>query len=161
MKIRPAVRADAEAMRLMYNHYVENTSVTFDMVGRSLEQQEAWIEERSGAFAVLVAVDNGELMGFASISPYKDRPAYRTTVEDSVYVAPGHGRSGIGLLLMKRLIEVASDHGYHSVMARIADASESSVGLHAAVGFTVVGVEREVGRKFGRWLHVTVMQKLL
>ncbi|NNF54616.1 MAG: N-acetyltransferase [Acidimicrobiales bacterium] len=164
--IRLAELADAEAIRQIYNHYVENTKVTFDLVPRSIEQQETWISERAGALAVIVAVEqlaDGDetVLGFASLSPYKDRPAYRTTVEDSVYVAPGHSGKGVGGLLMRHLVKVASDHGYHAMMARIAEGSASSVGVHSAVGFQIVGVEKEVGRKFGQWLDVTVMQKLL
>ncbi len=132
------------------------------MVPRSLEEQEAWLSERSGALAVIVAVDEDDhVVGFASLSPYKPRPAYRTSVENSVYVAPGSERLGVGRTLMARLIDVATDHGYHAMMARIADAHPASVGLHEAVGFELVGIEKEVGRKFNRWLDVAVMQKLL
>jgi phosphinothricin acetyltransferase len=153
---------DAEAIRSIYNHYVTKTTVTFDMVPRSIEEQEAWLSERSGALAVIVAVDESDsVVGFASLSPYKPRPAYRTSVENSVYVAPGSERMGVGRTLMARLIDVATDHGYHAMMARIADAHPASVGLHEAVGFELVGIEKEVGRKFNRWLDVAVMQKLL
>ncbi|MFW2380381.1 MAG: N-acetyltransferase family protein [Acidimicrobiales bacterium] len=159
---RLARLSDAEAIRAIYNHYVTTTTVTFDMVPRSLEQQEAWLSERSGALAVIVAVDvDDRVIGFASLSPYKPRPAYRTSVENSVYVDPGSARQGVGRALMARLIEVANDHGYHAMMARIADANPASVGLHEAVGFELVGIEKEVGRKFNRWLDVAVMQRLL
>ncbi len=160
--VRLARLSDAEAIRTIYNHYVQNSSVTFDMVPRSLEQQEAWLSARSGALAVIVAVDgDDQVMGFASLSPYKDRPAYRTSVENSIYVAPGMERRGVGRTLMSSLIEVATEHGYHSMMARISGPQESSVGLHKAVGFELVGIEKEVGRKFNRWLDVAVMQRLL
>ncbi len=153
---------DAEPIRQIYNHYVEKTTVTFDMIPRSFEQQQAWISERSGALAVVVAVDDDDqVVGFASLSPYKDRPAYRTTVEDSVYVAPGAERHGVGRTLLDHLLELAADHGYHAVMARIADANPASMGLHATLGFELVGIEKEVGRKLGRWLDVAVMQRLL
>ncbi len=160
--VRLARLSDAEAIRTIYNHFVENTTSTFDMVPRSLEQQEAWLSARSGALAVIVAVDADDtVMGFASLSPYKDRPAYRTSVENSVYVAPGLERRGVGRTLMTTLIEVATEHGYHAMMARISEARESSVGLHRSVGFELVGIEKEVGRKFNQWLDVAVMQKLL
>ncbi len=153
---------DAEAIRTIYNHYVQNSTVTFDLVPRSLEDQQAWLAARSGALAVVVAVDSDDVvLGFASLSPYKERPAYRTSVENSIYVAPGAERRGVGRTLMDHLIEVATESGYHAMMARIADAGPASVGLHTAVGFEMVGIEREVGRKFGRWLDVAVMQKLL
>lgn len=162
LDVRLARLSDAEAIRTIYNHFVENTTSTFDMVPRSLEQQEAWLSARSGALAVIVAVDEDDtVMGFASLSPYKDRPAYRTSVENSVYVAPGMERRGVGRTLMTTLIEVATEHGYHAMMARISEGRESSVGLHRSVGFELVGIEKEVGRKFNRWLDVAVMQKLL
>ncbi len=162
IETRLAELADAEAIRTIYNHYVSNTTVTFDMVPRSKQQQETWLAERSGALAVIVAQNEAaEVVGFASLSPYKPRPAYRTSVENSVYVAPGSMRQGVGTLLMQRLIEVAADHGYHAMMARIADANPASMALHEANGFELVGIEREVGRKFNRWLDVAVMQRLL
>jgi L-amino acid N-acyltransferase len=159
MRVRPAILADAEAIRSMYNYEVLHTTATFDLVPRSLEDQEAWLTARSGAFSAMVAEDDdGTVLGFASLSPYKERAAYRTTVENSVYVSrSAHGR-GIGRLLVTEVLDVAEAHGFHAVMARIEASSAASRGLHAACGFALVGIEREVGRKFGRWLDVAVMQ---
>jgi phosphinothricin acetyltransferase len=95
------------------------------------------------------------------LSPYRDRPAYSTTVEDSVYVAPGHQGEGVGRSLLTELVSLATAHGFHSMMARIVGGHEASIALHRSVGFEVVGTEREVGRKFGRWLDVVLMQRLL
>ena len=100
-------------------------------------------------------------MGFASLSPYKERAAYRTTVENSVYVSRDHGGMGIGMALMTHLIDVARDSGFHSMIARIESSSEASRALHRKCGFELVGVEREVGRKFNRWLGTAVMQLML
>ena len=158
--IRPARRDDAEAIRDIYNHEVTHTTATFDLVPRSLAEQEAWLAARTGAFAVVVATDgpSGPVVGFASLSPYKARAAYRTTVEDSIYVRrDAHGR-GIGRTLLTHVVDVAEASGFHSVMARIEASGEASRALHAACGFQLVGIEREVGRKFNRWLSVAVMQ---
>ncbi|MFT7474070.1 MAG: L-amino acid N-acyltransferase YncA [Verrucomicrobiales bacterium] len=121
--------------------------------------------DRSGVHAVLVAeveIDNRkEIAGFASLSPFRSRPAYSTTVESSVYVHDGHRRKGVARLLMIDLIATAQSHGFHSIVARIADSQAPSLALHGDLGFALVGVEREIGRKFGRWLDVSVMQVLL
>jgi len=103
----------------------------------------------------------GELAGFASLSPFRSRPAYSTTVESSVYVPHEHRRKGVAHDLMVDLIATAQSHGFHSMIARIADSQDASLALHTKMGFELVGVEREIGRKFGRWLDVSVMQVLL
>ena len=161
MELRIATVADAEAIREIYNLEVTTSTVTFDLVPRSPEDQRAWLSERSGAHAVLVAESAGRVAGFGSLSPYRDRPAYRTTVEDSVYVDRALRGSGIGRLLLTGLVDLARDHGFHAVMARIVGGHDVSIALHRSVGFDVVGTEREVGRKFGRWLDVIVMERLI
>ena len=161
MRTRLGTLADAEAIREIYNLEVTSSTVTFDLVPRTLAQQEEWLAKRSGAHAVLVAEDDGVVLGFASLSPYRDRAAYATTVEDSVYVGRQHQGRGVGKLLLGELIDVARQHGFHAMMARIVGGHEASIGLHASLGFDVVGVEREVGRKFGQWLDVVVMQRML
>lgn len=162
VRIRTADIADAAAIRAIYNHEVLRETSTFDLVPRTLAEQQAWLQARSGAFCAVVAVDApGEVVGFGSLSPYKERAAYRTTVEDSVYVLRGRGGGGVGTLIVSHLVELARTSGFHAVMARIEASSAASRGLHAKCGFELVGVEREVGRKFNRWLDVAVMQRLL
>ena len=159
--IRLATIGDASRIREIYNHEVLTSTATFDLIPRSLEEQEAWIAERTGAFAAIVAVDAGDVVGFGSLSPYKERAAYRTSVEDSVYVDRAtHGR-GVGKLIVTELLGVAQLSGFHTVFARIEAGGAASRGLHASCGFELVGIEREVGRKFHRWLDVAIMQKLL
>jgi L-amino acid N-acyltransferase len=161
--LRPASIADAAAIAEIYNREVMQTTATFDLVPRTLEQQQEWITARSGAFAAIVAVDDAtnRVVGFASLSAYKERAAYRTTVEDSVYVHRDFGGRGIGKLLLGRLVEIARESGFHSVIGRIEVTGDASRALHASCGFELVGIEREVGRKFNRWLSVAVMQKIL
>lgn len=161
MQIRPATLDDAEAIRAIYNHEVLTGTATFDTSPRTVEEQRRWLADRSGAHVVLVAEEGTGLLGYGSLSQFHPRPAYRTTVESSVYVAPAHQGKGVGRALLDQLVVTATDHGFHTVIARIADRNEASVALHTACGFELAGVEREVGRKFGRWLDILVMQRIL
>ena len=160
--LRLATSADAAEIAEIYNREVLGTTSTFDLVPRSIEAQREWLAARSGAFAAIVAVDaSRRVVGFAALSPYKDRAAYTTTVEDSVYVHRDVNGRGIGKLLLARLVEIARQSGFHAVIARIEATGTASRALHASCGFELVGIEREVGRKFNRWLDVAVMEKLL
>jgi phosphinothricin acetyltransferase len=163
VSLRLIERRDADAVRAIYNREVLDSTVTFDMVERSTEEQQAWIDQHRGAHAAIVAVDDrdGSVLGFASLSPYRPRPAYSTTVEDSVYVHRDHRGRGLGQLLLAELVALGRDHGFHAIVARIVGGHEASIALHASCGFEPVGVEREVGRKFSHWLDVVVMQRML
>jgi phosphinothricin acetyltransferase len=161
VQIRLATAEDNEAIRAIYNLEVIESTVTFDLVARTPDQQRDWLSARSGAHAVLVAEDGDEVVGFGSLSPYRDRPAYSTSVEDSVYVRRDRQGTGVGKTLLSELLRLATAHGFHAVMARIVGGHEASIALHRGAGFEVVGTEREIGRKFGRWLDVLVMQTLL
>lgn len=161
MLLRPATAADAAATAAIYNAEVLGSRVTFDLVTRTFEEQAEWLEARSGALEVVVAEIDGEVVGFASLSAYRERAAYRTTVEDSIYVHADHRGAGVGRALLEEIVSVARERGFHAVIARIVADHAASIRLHAAIGFQHVGIEREVGRKFGRWLDVAVMQLLL
>jgi L-amino acid N-acyltransferase len=174
MRIRLAEMADAEAIRTIYNVEVLESTNTFDMVPRSRAEQEAWILEHSGVHPALVAIEppgsgvegpagaNGEIvLGFGSLSPFRERSGYSGTAENSVYVDRAQRGRGVGRALLAELIERASAHGFHSLIARIAGHNETSIGLHTAAGFELVGVEREVGRKHRQWLDVVELQRLL
>lgn len=162
MLIRPATSLDAAAIMEIYNREVLETAHTFDLHPRTLEEQRRYIEDRSGGLVVVTAEnDDGDIVGFGSISFYRDRPGYRTSVENSVYVHPDHHRAGVGSALLDELIQNATVHGFHAMFARIVDVQEASVALHERHGFEMVGVEREVGRKFGKFRDVALMQRLL
>ena len=165
MTLRLASLGDAEQICRIYNYEVSNTVATFDLVPRSLDDQQRWISDRNGAFAAIVAVDaddeRGDVVGFGSLSPYKERAAYRTSVEDSVYERRDRGGQGIGKLMLAELLRIGAASGFHAVFARISASSEASIALHRSCGFELVGIEREVGRKFNRWLDVALMQALL
>ncbi|MFV0522927.1 MAG: GNAT family N-acetyltransferase [Acidimicrobiales bacterium] len=161
MQIRRATAADAEAVCAIYNLEVQTSTVTLDMVPRTVEEQRAYLGQRSGGLAVVVAEHEGRLAGFASLSFYRDRPGYRTSVEDSIYVGRDFQGRGVGVALLDELLTVATSHGFHAVFARIVGPQRPSVALHERFGFTLVGVERQVGRKFGRWHDVALMQRML
>jgi L-amino acid N-acyltransferase YncA len=161
VEVRLARDADGEAIRAIYNREVTGSTVTFDMVPRTPEEQRRWLDEHSGAHPALVALDGDAVVGFGSLSPYRSRPAYSTTVEDSVYVDPDHRARGVGRTVLTELVRLAQVHGFHAVMARIVGGHDASIGLHRACGFEVIGVEREVGRKFGQWLDVVLMELLV
>jgi L-amino acid N-acyltransferase len=162
VQIRLVAVGDAAAMRDIYNLEVLESTVTFDLVPRTQSDQLAWIDAHSGGHPAIVAIDaEGTLVGFASVSPYRDRPAYSTTVENSVYVRRDRQGHGIGRALLASLIERAREHGFHSMIARIVGGHAASIALHRGCGFEEIGVEREVGRKFGQWLDVVLMQRML
>ena len=162
MRTRLVEWRDAEATREIYNVEVLESTVTFDITPRSLADQRQWIDEHSGGHPAIVAVDGAdEVVGFASLSPFKPRAAYAPTVEDSVYVHREGRGQGVGELLLRETIRLGTDHGFHSVIARIVGGHEASIALHRKCGFEELGCEREVGRKFGRWLDVVVMQRML
>jgi phosphinothricin acetyltransferase len=161
MLIRPATLDDAEVIRAIYNNEVLNTTVTFDLVARTVADQEEWMLAHAGVYPVIVAEDQGEVVGFASLSAYRPRPAYSTTAEDSIYVAASHRGAGIGKTLLGELVVLGGALGFHSIIARIVGDHSASIALHRSCGFELVGVEREVGRKFGKWLDVALMQRLL
>ncbi len=162
MHVRLARTGDAEAIRSIYNAEVTGSTATFDLVPRTPREQLGWLADHRGLYPAVVALgDDDVVLGFGSLSEYKDRPSYATTVENSVYVDTAHRGRGVGRALLMELVELAGQHGFHSMIARIGGDNQVSIGLHQACGFTMVGVEREVGRKFNRWLDVVVLQRLL
>jgi L-amino acid N-acyltransferase YncA len=163
MHVRLARRSDAEPIRVIYNaEVVGSATATFDLVPRTPEEQDRWLAEHRGPYPAVVAVDEDEVvLGFGSLSAYRDRPSYATTVENSVYVAASHRGTGVGRSLLEELITLANQHGFHSIIARIGGDNVVSIALHEACGFEPVGVEREIGRKFNRWLNVSVLQRML
>jgi L-amino acid N-acyltransferase len=162
MRIRLVRPSDAEPIRAIYNAEVTGSTATFDLVPRTPEEQQTWMAEHRGPHPAIVAVDDEDLiLGFGSLSVFRNRPAYATTVENSVYVDASRRGAGLGRALLDELVVLAGQHGFHTVIARIGGGNEASIALHLACGFEMVGVEREVGRKFNRWLDVSVLQRLL
>ena len=159
--VRDATGADAAACAAIYAPYVRDTAITFELEAPTADEMAGRIAKAAASHAWLVLEDAGRVLGYAYGGPYKERAAYRTSVENSVYVATGQQGRGIGKLIVNELLRIARASGFHAVFARISGPSEASKALHASCGYAVVGTEREVGRKFNRWLDVVIMQILL
>jgi L-amino acid N-acyltransferase YncA len=156
--IRPAVSSDAEPIAEIYNQSVLSSVATFDTEPRSLKAQHEWMAHHDARHPVLVAAENGTVVGWASLSPWSDRCAYDDTAEISIYVDREHQGRGIGRRLMGTLLDRARSLGLHTIVARIADGSAASLQLHRSAGFQDIGVMREVGWKFGRRIDVYLLQ---
>ncbi len=162
MHVRLAESTDAEPILRIYNAEVVGSTATFDLRPRTEAEQASWLAEHQGTYPVVVATDEtGTVLGFGSLSTYRDRPSYSTTVENSVYVDQGCRGEGVGRALLDELVRLGTLHGFHSMIARVGGDNAASIALHEACGFVQVGVEREIGRKFNRWLDVAVLQRML
>ncbi|MGP4084768.1 GNAT family N-acetyltransferase [Streptomyces sp. KR55] len=163
VQVRPGVESDLEALTDLYNHYVRETPITFDTAVFTPEERRPWLlsHPEDGPHRLMVATDadSQEILGYATSSPYRAKPAYGTSVEVTVYVAPHAGRRGIGTLLYKALFEALADEDLHRAYAGIAQPNDASTRLHERFGFRYVGTYREVGRKFGRYWDVAWYEK--
>lgn len=160
LSITPATLADLPAITEIYNEAILKTTATFDTEPKTLEEQNIWFAEHGSKYPILLAGENGAVVGWASLSKWSDRCAYSDTAEISLYVREDHQGKGIGRKLLEAIVEEGRKAGLHTIIARIAEASEASIHLHKSVGFEHIGTMREVGRKFGRLLDVYLMQKV-
>ncbi|MFJ5995922.1 GNAT family N-acetyltransferase [Streptomyces sp. NPDC092370] len=165
VQVRPGVEDDLEALTALYNHYVHETAITFDTAIFTPEERRPWLlsHPEDGPHRLMVArePDTQRILGYATSSPFRSKPAYATSVETTVYVAPDAGRRGIGTLLYTALFEALSGQDLHRAYAGIALPNEASARLHERFGFRHVGTHREVGRKFGRYWDVAWYEKPL
>lgn len=163
VSVGPATIDDVPAIRAIYAHYVSETPISFE----TEIPDEAEMERRFKAIATLglpylaARSESGELTGYAYAGRYRERRAYESSVEVTVYTAPQHQRQGVGRALYETLLSDLHVLGKHAAFAAITLPNDASVGLHEAVGFTPVGVFREVGFKFGRWHDVGWWQRLI
>jgi L-amino acid N-acyltransferase YncA len=162
-EIRPATEADLPAITEIYDHAVRHGTATFELIAPDLaEMTRRFRALMEGGFPYLVATMEGQVAGYAYAGPYRPRPAYRFTVENSIYLRPAIHRRGIGLLLMQRLLGECEARGHRQMIAVIGDsANTGSVGLHTRCGFDMIGTHPNVGLKFGRWLDTVMMQRAL
>jgi len=159
--LRRATAADQQAILDIYNDAVLHSTATFDLEPRTWEEHQWWFDEHRPPYEVVVAVVGNTVTGWGSLSPFRAKPGYRFTAQDSIYVHEHFRGRGIGAALLERLIEAARQNGFHSIVALIDGGNEVSVRLHERFGFGHVGRFPEVGFKFGRWLDVVHMQKML
>lgn len=160
-QIRLAELADSEAIRDIYNHYVTHSTCTFATQPESAENRLDWMRDRSEAHPVIVAEQQGEIVGWGAISPWNSRCAYSKTAEASVYVRRDRHRQGIGQALLEDLIARAKAAGHHTLIGGACTEQTASLGLQERLGFRQVALFREVGFKFGRWLDVAYAQLML
>jgi L-amino acid N-acyltransferase len=162
MNVRPALRDDLPAIHEIYNHAVIHTTASYDYEPRSMEQRVAWFDthEQQG-LPIFVALNNSTVVGWSSLSRYHDRIGYRFTVENSVYVAEPQRGHGVGSVLIPPLIDSARALGLRAIIAAIDAENPASIRLHAKFGFMQVGHFKQVGFKFGKWLDVVYMEKLI
>ncbi|MGW6569676.1 N-acetyltransferase family protein [Streptomyces sp. NPDC054975] len=168
VQVRPGTEGDLAPLTELYNHYVRETSVTFDTEPFTPEQRRPWLRSypEDGPHRLMVASDvrnetNGRILGYATSSAFRVKAAYATSVEVSVYLSPDAAGRGIGTLLYERLFEALADEDVHRAYAGIALPNEPSIRLHTRFGFRHVGTYGEVGRKFGRYWDVAWYEKRL
>ncbi len=163
LAIRAATAADIPAITAIYDHAVRHGTASFELAppdaAEMTRRRQALVE---AGYPYLVAEVDGVVAGYAYAGPYRPRPAYRWSVEDSVYVAPAQHRRGIGAALLGRLIAEAEQRGFRQMIAVIGDSAQvPSIALHRAAGFRLIGTIEHVGHKFGRWLDTVLMQRAL
>lgn len=159
LKVRPARADDAEAVARIYAHHVQHGTASFDAVARTPVQTEEKIRDTlSKGWPFIVAERAETILGYAYVTEFRDRPAYGYTCEDSIYVDSAFVGQGVGVQLMRALMERACDCGFRQMIAVIGGGEPASVALHSKMGFTHAGRMRNVGRKFGRWLDTVYMQ---
>jgi L-amino acid N-acyltransferase YncA len=163
LEIRPATEADLAAVTDIYAHAVLHGTATFELIPPNLAEMTRRFESlMDGGYPWLVATLDGRAVGYAYAGPYRPRPAYRFTVENSIYLAPAIHRRGIGAQLLQRLIAECEARGCRQMIAVVGDsANAGSIGVHRRCGFAMVGTHPDVGFKFGRWLDIVMMQRAL
>ena len=163
LDIRPTAAADLPAITEIYEHAVRYGTATFELIPPDLtEMTRRFGVLMEGGFPYFAATLEGKVIGYAYAGAYRPRPAYRFTVENSVYLQPATHRRGVGLQLLQRLIAECEACGYRQMIAVIGDsANAGSIGVHTKCGFQTIGTHPNVGFKFGRWLDTVMMQRAL
>jgi phosphinothricin acetyltransferase len=162
LSIRDATEADLPAILAIFNHAIVHTTAVWTLTPVTLDNRRAWLRDRTAqGFPVLVAEADGDVAGFASYGVFRAFEGFRHTVEHSVYVRENARGHGIGRMLLNALVDHAEAHDIHVMIGAIDAENSASVALHKSSGFVEAGVLRESGRKFGRWLDMLSMQKIL
>ncbi len=161
IQIRPAILSDVAAITEIYNEAILNGVATFDTEIKSLEDRLKWFQLRAKNNPIIVAIISDELVGWASLNAWSERAAYSKTAEVSIYIHKNFRARGIGSSLFKSLLETANEVDLHYLLSRITEGNQISIDLHLKNGFSIIGVMHEVGFKFGKFLDVTLMEKVL
>lgn len=161
--IRAAVESDVPAIAGIYAHYVRHSTATFEIEVPDIQElNRRRVEIQSHGLPYLTAESDGIIHGYAYAGPYRTRPAYRFSVEDSIYIEPNSVGQGLGRLLLTRLMELCTAQGRRQMIAIIGDQTNiASIRLHARLGFRHVGYLEAVGWKFDRWIDTVIMQRAL
>ncbi len=163
MTIREALRQDLPELLEIYNYEVAHGTATFDLNPKTIEERTLWYEQHTtGKYCLLTAEEDGRAVGYASLSPYREKEAYAATVELSIYVSPQYRRRGIGDALMREILAFARGRkDIHTVISVITAENDTSIRMHEKYGFEDCGCIREVGVKFGRYLDIVNMQLMV
>ncbi len=161
--LRPAEARDIPGITRIYGHYVLYGLASFEeLPPEEAEMRRRWQALKEKGYPYVVIEAQGEILGYAYAGPYRPRPAYRFSVENSVYVAPDSGRRGLGGMLLDAVVAACEAAGYRQMIAVIGDsANAASINLHRSRGFTEIGVFKDIGFKHGRWLDSVLMQRAL
>jgi len=158
--VRRAALKDLAGITEIYNEAILKTVATFDTNPKTVDEQKPWFESHDSKHPILVAEQDGKIVGWASLSKWSDRCAYSDTAEISVYMKEEHQGKGMGKKLMQEILDQGQKGGLHTVIARITESNKASVRLHEAFGFEHIGTMKEVGIKFGKLFDVHIMQKI-
>lgn len=161
LRIRDAVVSDVPAMMEIYNEAIRNSTVTFDLEEKTLEERMKWFQKYGGKYPLIVAEHDKQVVGYCGLNRFREKDAYSSTTELSIYIDKNYRGKKIGSQLMKEIIERAKRLGYHTIISGITDKNEASFKLHEKFGFECVGCFRQVGFKFDRWLDVYFYQRIL
>ncbi|MCE3225681.1 MAG: phosphinothricin acetyltransferase [Bacteroidetes bacterium] len=159
--VRPATPNDASQIADIYNYYILNTTVTFEEQIVSAEMMQGRIEEVMAKFPWLVYERDGKVLGYAYVTPWKPRVAYRQTVEISVYLQDGQSGKGIASALYSELLSRLKELGLHAIIGGVALPNDGSIALHKKFGFEQVAHFKETGFKFGKWVDVVYWEKII
>ena len=160
-RVRAATAADAEAICRIYNQGIEDRVATLETEQRTPEERAAWLAARGPRHPVIVAEDDGHIIGWGSLNQFNPRDAYRHVVDFSIYVERAYRGRGAGKVVLTRLIELAREHGYHKMVLSAFPSNSGGMALYERMGFRTVGVYKEQGMLDGRWVDTIVMEKLL
>jgi phosphinothricin acetyltransferase len=163
IQVREAIETDVPRLTEIYNHYIVNTPVTFDIEPYTVERRKAWFEQFSstGRYRLLVAEEKRGVIAYAGTTRFRPKPAYDTTVETTIYCAPESVGRGLGTLLYSALFEAISDEDIHRIVGGYTLPNRGSEALHERFGFAPIGIFREIGRKLGRYWDVAWMERPL